>query len=103
MPEMNVPLNFTEQIRDWAVMPYVSIEVQDDPCNGKQEPLFARYWNGTRAVRDCETTLVDGSETDNCTTIMASIARNQIVFWAKPIPSNDTRRLQDLTNAQFKD
>ena len=39
---------------------------------------------------------------------MASIARNQIVFWEKPIPSNDTRRLQanetlDDTGASFED
>ena len=28
-----IPSNFIEEISDWATSPYVSIEIQDSPCN----------------------------------------------------------------------
>ena len=44
MKPLDLPREFTLQIRDWALTPIVDISVQNEPCD---EPLFHRLWNGT--------------------------------------------------------
>ena len=49
---LNMTSEFTLQVRDWAVKPYVDIKVQSLPCDTPNnetpyEPLFNRLWGGT--------------------------------------------------------
>ena len=58
MKPLDLTKEFTFQIRDWAVTPITEITVQSEPCD---EPLFQRFWNGTKASRYCY------EERSNCT------------------------------------
>ena len=44
---------FTLQLRDWAIKPYIDVKVQPSPCAKPLEPLFIRHWNGTSADEYC--------------------------------------------------
>ena len=51
---LNMTQEFTLQVRDWAVKPYVDIKVQSLPCAAPYEPLFTRLWNGTESLEYSE-------------------------------------------------
>ena len=63
--------------------PYTEIQIQNDPCSGSFEPLFQRYWNGTKASRYCY-------DERNCTVQPTSNPVKQSLFWRVPEISNTT-------------
>ena len=83
MKPLELTKEFTGQIRDWAVTPYTEIRIQNTTCNGSVEPLFQRYWNGTKASRYCY-------NEGNCTVQQANNPVKQSLFWRVPEISNTT-------------